>query len=332
MKKAIVPNRVVISRTDSIGDVVLTLPLCVSIKKMYPDCHLMFLAAAYTIPVIAQCEAVDEIIDWSSIKAMPTVAKVAAFRSMNADVFINVFPNKEIASLAKKAKVEFRIGTSHRPFHLLSCNVPVSFTRKKSDLHEAQLNFNLALPIGLELPSFEELKELKVLTAPNVNLKFEPKQPAIIIHPKSQGSAVEWSLKAYSELANKLSGRGINVYVTGTENEGKEFRNAFDWSDGIVDVSGLMSLKELIGFIAQVDLLLACSTGPLHLAGALGVPALGLFSPKKPIHPGRWKPLGLKSETITSRKTCPCKTKECNCIDEIGVDRVFDTITKSLAV
>jgi len=55
-----------------------------------------------------------------------------------------------------------------------------------------------------------------------------------------------------------------------------------------------MTLAELISFISKCDLLLAASTGPLHLAGLTGINTIGLFSKKKPTHAGRWKPLGIR--------------------------------------
>jgi ADP-heptose:LPS heptosyltransferase len=77
-----------------------------------------------------------------------------------------------------------------------------------------------------------------------------------------------------------------------------------------------------------VDTLVACSTGPLHLAGILGKNAIGLFSPKRPIHPGRWKPLGLKTSILVNDENCfACgKRKSCNCIEQISEGRVLDII------
>ncbi len=332
MKKAIVPKRIIISRTDSIGDVVLTLPMCAAIKEKYPDCHLIFLAAAYTVPVLESAACVDEILNWTEISNVPTAQKVEALRECKADVIIHVFPNREVASLAKKARIEFRIGTSHRPYHLLSCNVPVSFTRKKSDLHESQLNFQLALPIGLTVPSFDEVSKGKYI-AQNLDEILAnglEKGKSVILHPKSQGSAVEWPLNNFVDLASRLASAGLKVFVSGTEKEGQTFRDSFNWTERIIDTSGKMSLKELISFIGKADMLVACSTGPLHLAGATGIAALGLFSPKRPIHPGRWKPLGEKSNTLVSREECPCKKEACTCINDITVDQVFTEIASTL--
>ncbi|MCE2742473.1 MAG: hypothetical protein LW701_02705, partial [Fluviicola sp.] len=91
---------------------------------------------------------------------------------MNTEAIVHAFPRKEIAKLAKKAKINFRIGTSHRLFHFLTCNVKVDFTRKNSPYHESQLNFELLRPFGLtSIPSLEEVNEMtKYFVAKNYEL------------------------------------------------------------------------------------------------------------------------------------------------------------------
>jgi ADP-heptose:LPS heptosyltransferase len=46
------PKKIVISRTDSIGDVVLTLPLAGILKEKYPKAKIIFLGNTYTKPII----------------------------------------------------------------------------------------------------------------------------------------------------------------------------------------------------------------------------------------------------------------------------------------
>ena len=318
-------NRIVISRTDSIGDVVLTLPMCQAIKEHYPESHLMFLAADYTIPVIRNCPYIDEHVSWTSISQEPTTNQLEAFRNLQADVFIHVFPRKEISDLAKKVKIKHRIGTSHRSFHLLTCNHRVNFTRKRSNLHESQLNFHLLQPLGIDIPKFERLSAGKYLASNGSNSQFAK---GVILHPKSKGSAMEWPLEKYVELAELLKSE-TKVYVSGTEEEGSFFKTAFKWDDSLIDLSGQFTLSEFQSFVGNQKALIACSTGPLHFAGALGVPAIGIYTQKKPMHPGRWRPLGENSVTVTLQDNCPCK-KSCTCVDSISVSKVHKTVLSYL--
>ena len=328
--------RIIISRTDSIGDVMLTLPMCVWLKNNIPNATLIFLGRGYTQAIVACFSVVDEFIDWKFIENLPTSQRSETLKELKADAIIHVFPNKEIAALARKARIPMRIGTSHRSFHLLSCSHRLNFSRKNSALHESQLNFELLKPLGLTaIPSMEEVMSMtsafkveRCALPDNLAGLLEKNNKTVVLHPKSQGSALEWPLESYLKLANELVAKGYTVYFTGTEQEGDLFRSSLPINDNIIDLTGKLSLKELIYFISQVKNLVACSTGPLHIAGFLGVRAIGLFSPRKPIHPGRWQPIGTNVRVLVFDPNCPiCKRKKsCQCIQEISVDRVLAEI------
>lgn len=326
---------VLISRTDSIGDVVLTLPMCVWIKKTFPASKIIFLGDTYTRPVLECLPEIDEIMEWSTLKQMPDSNKVDLLRSKKIDVCIHVFPRKEIASIIRKAKVPLRIGTSHRSFHLLTCNLRLNFSRKNSDLHESQLNFELLRPFGItELPSLEEISQwmgsfkAKSTELPAA-LEEDLKKPTtkVILHPKSQGSALEWPIEKYEIVANELLKRGYSVYYTGTEQDGVYIRSLIPTHENCRDTTGKLSLDQLIDFISRCDVLLACSTGPLHIAGILGLKTVGLFSPKRPIHPGRWKALGENVHIIVNENPENPKDKTVNnSLEQIESAKVIDTI------
>ena len=76
--------------------------------------------------------------------------------------------------------------------------------------------------------------------------------------------------------------------------------------------------------------MVACSTGPLHIAGICRIQAIGLFSARRPIHPGRWKPLGALSKAIVYDNSCPicAKKKECSCIEKISAETILSEIKK----
>ena len=292
------PKKIVISRTDSIGDVALTLPLAGILKKKYPNAHLIFLGNTYTKPIINCSTSVDEVWEWAEIQKMEDQEQLKWLKSQNIDVFIHVFPRRELARLAKKAKIKHRIGTSHRLYHFLTCNHKPNFTRKNSDLHEAQLNTKLLAPFVITktyslnelsvLANFSKIPEL------NANLKtlLTTGKKNLIFHSKSQGSALEWGVEKFIELATALDQEKFNIFFTGTEQESVFFRNKLPQQNNIIDLSGKMDLNQLIAFISKSDLLVACSTGPLHIAGLSNIYTIGLFTPKKPLHFGRWQPLG----------------------------------------
>ena len=330
------PTKLIISRTDSIGDVLLTLPMCVWLKATFPAITIVFLGRAYTKAVVDRFEVVDEFIDWNTFSKLPSAQKAEVFRELQADVILHVFPSKEIASLAKKAKIPMRIGSARRAYHLLTCTHRLNFTRKKSTLHEAQLNFELLKPFGLlEIPSLQEVTEMtrSFVVAPValpafIQTQLDSATKSVILHPKSQGSALEWPIEKYFLVASELAERGYTVFFTGTETEGKQFTGSIPIHERIVDTTGVLTLEQLIYFISKVHNLVACSTGPLHLAGFTGIRAIGLFSPRKPIHPGRWQALGKNVSILVHDPACPtcAKNKSCTCIQQISVERVMAEI------
>ncbi|MFM7668565.1 MAG: glycosyltransferase family 9 protein [Bacteroidota bacterium] len=336
--KIISPKKIIISRTDSIGDVALTFPMCYWIKQNFPEVKLIYLGKEYTMPVIEGCSVIDKFISWDEIQQMPSSKKLIFFRGLQADTIIHVFPNKDIASLAKKAKITNRIGTSHRIFHFLTCNFRIDFSRKKSNLHEAQLNFELLRPLGLKnIPSWEDISENiaywkveKQELPKEIDEIVHSQKNIVILHPKSQGSAKEWPLENYMKLAEELVANESIVIFTGTVNEGKLFRSKIPTNPSILDTTGKLTLKQLIYLISKSSSLVACSTGPLHIAGLCGVQTIGLFSSKRPIHPGRWRPLGNLSKAIVYDSNCPicAKKKECSCIEKIAVETILAEIKK----
>jgi ADP-heptose:LPS heptosyltransferase len=325
-----------ISRTDSIGDVVLTLPMTAWLKNQYPNCRITFLCRAYTAPIVSKYKAVDQVLILDDFTSKSEKDQVALFKNGAYDCIIHVFPNKAIARLAKKASIPYRIGTSHRTFHWLTCNIRQNFTRKNSPLHEAQLNFELVRPLGLtKIPTWAEINEatqafvVEQTSLPERLIPFTT-EPIICLHPKSQGSAKEWPMSNYIALANILLENNKVVCFTGTENEGQLFRDQIPKHERCFDTTGQLSIDQLCWLITISEGLVACSTGPLHIAGILGKQAIGLFSPKKPIHPGRWRPLGNKSTTLVYDENCvTCQAnKPCNCIEQITPETVLAVICK----
>ncbi|MFZ9029542.1 MAG: glycosyltransferase family 9 protein, partial [Crocinitomicaceae bacterium] len=96
----------------------------------------------------------------------------------------------------------------------------------------------------------------------------------------------------------------------------------------LFDSTGKLTLQELITMIGGANGLVACSTGPLHIAGILDRKAIGIFSPRKPIHPGRWQPLGNESKALVFDQECPnCKKGEdCGCLEDISVKTVLSEL------
>lgn len=317
-------DRILISRIDAIGDVTLTLPMCGYIKSLFPQSTIFFLGRSYTQAVIEACSAIDHFIDHNKLSALSEAEQITRIQSFSLDTVIHVFPNKQLSLLFKKAGVPFRIGTTNRWFHWFSCNKLVRLSRKKSNLHEAELNLRLLGAIGItnfpHLNSFQNYYHFnRFVHLPNKLFDLlSPNKFNLVLHPKSHGSGKEWPLGAYQELIQILPKEKFCIFISGSKNEQPALASWIKTLNAdVIDISGLMNLAELISFFHQADGLVASSTGPLHLAAASGINALGLYPNTRPLHAGRWAPIGKSADYIES---------EDSGLDTISAYQVFQKI------
>ncbi|MDQ2862550.1 MAG: glycosyltransferase family 9 protein, partial [Bacteroidota bacterium] len=292
------PSHILISRTDSIGDVVLTLPVAKFLKDRFPNVKISFLGKTYTRPVIEACIYVDEFINMDDFLNQSIYSEASL-----PDCIIHVFPVKEIAKRAKKLKIPLRIGTTNRLYHWATCNKLIKLSRKNSDLHEAQLNLKLLAPFGIgqdvsckEIEDSFGLERIAPLQKEFADL-IAPGKYNLILHPKSQGNGREWPLENFISLIKSLDKERYSIFISGTEKEQQALQPLFEQVSHLVtDITGKMNLSQFISFIDQCDGLVASGTGPIHIASALGKDAFGIFPPIRPVHPGRWKPIGKRAQ------------------------------------
>lgn len=322
-------KKIILSRTDNLGDVVLTLPMAGWIKKHIPGVRIIFLGKAYTRPLIDRCRHIDQFMDWDEMRGDLSAA-AEKLKSVGADAIIHVFPDKKVSTAAKKAGIPLRIATTGRIYSWLYSNKLVKLTRRRSELHEAQLNIMMLKPLGIpvqvkreDIPDFYGL--VPGPSTPSVAAIPVTGKYRLIIHPKSKGSAREWGTDNFSRFIEMLPADKYEIYVTGTRQEGDLIKDFISRHAGRVnDMTGKFSLDELVSFIASCDGLVAASTGPLHIAAALGKKAIGIYAPMRPIFPVRWAPLGPKAHFLVKDEPCSdCrKSGDCHCIREISPEKV----------
>jgi len=321
-------QHICISRTDAIGDVILTLPLAGIIKKSHPHIRISFLCSEYTCDVVRCSGYVDDIV---------TVNKMSSFYSVySPDMILHIFPSVETARFFYQKKVPYRIGTWGRLHHWLYCNYLVPFSRKNSSLHEAELNTKLLKVTDAIIPDFKSFSSFYGFHLPEDYRIPEDIQkdldgsPYIILHPRSGGSAREWDEKKFVELAYELHRKGYKVVIGGTGKE-KTTLKELPYLPFVYDAMGKLALKQYIALITRSAGLVAASTGPLHIAAMSGVKAAGLFPSLRPIHAGRWAPLGINAKAFRYDETDRCrrcaKSQYCECINRIPVEKILLFLT-----
>lgn len=329
MKKEYFKN-ILICRTDHIGDVVLTLPLAGILKANYPDCNIAFLISNYTEGIVKKSVFVDEIILYEDLQKLEWKDQKECLKKF--DVCLHVFPKIDIVRLIYKVNIPIRIGSSRRWFNWIYCNKLINIKRKRSPLHEAQLNTKILKPlISRTEYSLSELSEFQGLKASNnipdhIKVLLKPDHFKLILHPLSHGNSRNWALENFVNLASELTRQDLQIIITGSPREKLSLDPMFaPLNDKILNLSGRLNLDEFVDLIQYCDGMVVNATGPMHVAAAFGKRVIGLFIPYYTMHPSRWGPVGKHAEYIMMEESCNgCKNDEsCLCIKKIVVNEVI---------
>lgn len=319
-------KNVVISRTDRLGDVILTLPLVSECKRIFSNAKIWFLVSGYSEPLLRNYEDIDELI---FIEDFPDKADLKMFfKEKDINLIIHAFQRPEISSAAYKAGIKYRVGAGAR-WYSITYNKRVSQHRSRCEKNEADYNLDLldAIVDGVKYDkqykfrfSDEEMEKFWV----HANLyNIFSYDKYVIIHPGSGGSAKDLPVEKFARIAERIFDHypEHKIVITGTETE----RILADdiMNEGCINLAGKLTLRELMMLINGCALFLSNSTGPIHIAGALGKDIIGFYPNSKPINATRWGPPGNGASIITP----PEGSDEMNKID---VNRVIDIVKEKL--
>jgi heptosyltransferase-3 len=274
-------------RNDRLGDLILALPTLRALRQRYPEARLGVVVAGATAALFdLYPDAIDVWTDGDESRR-----RLASDRP---DAVLFLFPDRHWAKAARRARVPERIGTLYR-LHAWQFNRRVKVHRRHQGLHEALCNLRTAEPLigEAELVPPHLVVPPAALQAGENLLKqhgLDFGLPLVVIHPGSRGSAWHWPGAHYARLTEELSGAGMRVVVTGGASEAGACQHVAGRTG--ISLAGETDLPTLGAVLSRATLLVVGSTGPMHLAAALGTPVVALFSPLPSHAPDRWGPLG----------------------------------------
>jgi ADP-heptose:LPS heptosyltransferase len=194
--------------------------------------------------------------------------------------------NPLIATFGAKQTAGFFAPSAYRP------NDQTYFPYPKN-MHEVKKWLYLMKVLGiptqdgeLEFPITQE--EEKQFTKIKHRYSLRP-FTYIVIHPGSRSSGRRWDVKKFAQIANALAQQGFSLVLTGSVSETqitKSVKRAI--AAPVIDLTGQTSLGELASLLSQARLLIANDTGVSHIASALRVPSVILFTGSEM---DRWAPL-----------------------------------------
>lgn len=328
-------KRILIARTDRLGDLILTTAIPREIKKKWPDSFVAILLRSYTKAVYENNPYVDEIItdDFTEESRSETFwQKVKELKNYKFTDALMLLPTERLNFMFFWAGIPNRVGVGHRLFQFLAFTkyVKRNFDPLRS---EADYCMDLARKIGVKT---ENLKSEIFLTDTEKHsvIKLKEKWSAggkkiIGIHSTSGNSAPNMPSAEYRNLANMISETGkFKVIITDP-----------DPPDELLNIKNAeyikLPLREFFINIAALDLLISASTGPMHVAGALGIKTLSLFCPLNNCHPDLWGPQGNEAHFILPDENycsinCPGDPHICRFEGNGGIDSkvVFERFIK----
>jgi len=189
----------------------------------------------------------------------------------------------------------------------------------------------LALPAGAPAPAPLPVPELVVpsteIAAWRHRAGVSSARPLIALAPGAVGPAKRWPAASYAELARQLVAQGFAVVVLGGPDEKPIASEIARHDPDIRDLTG-SDLRNAILALAAATAAVSNDSGLLHVAAALGTPAIGIFGPTSPWHWAPLNPLAGVIEAATELACRPCHKPVCRlrhhrCMRDVQPDQVL---------
>ncbi len=335
--------KILVTRTDRLGDLVLTLPVFEALKTACPAWEIHAMVAPGAVPLVENDPHLARVWTWrddlSAAEAGALSGEVAA-EGFTAAVMIQY--RRELAKMLREAGIARRYGPWSKWSSWIHLNRGQRQNRSGGGHHEMEFNLQLAErllrdeghtasnPLGPRL----YLNAAQQQLARDFRAEYGAEK-LVFLHPGSGGSALDWEPERFATVANVLAAEaGRKVFITGAGPDAGIVADVVMHLQPTVTVLlDKFVLRDFLAVLAAADLFIGPSTGPLHLAAALGVPTLGLYPPVRTMHPDRWGPRSFVNpapRNLMPELDCParrlCRLERCehyNCLNELRVEAVL---------
>ncbi len=340
-------KRILITRTDRIGDLVLSTPVFEAIKRSYPDAKIYVIVLPGNADVLLGNPYIDEVFLYDKRgkhkSIISTIAFARSIRKYKFDLAIHLHPTNRAHMISFFAGIPIRVGYNR--------NYGLLLTHKIADLkhegrkHESVYNFDLLKFVGIEEP-VNPLRPFFPISGENADsfnniLQYEKigLSKFFVVFPGASCCSKKWSLKNFVEVTRTLINKyGYKVVVIGGEGElelARTFSSNIN-SQQVVNLVAKLSLKELGVLFSRADFMISNDSGPAHIASCLDLPLVTIFGRNDAgLSPIRWKPLGKRSYFLHEDPGCTkCLAHNCDksfmCLSKIKPANVLEVVEKSI--
>ena len=339
--------KVVINRSDALGDLLLTLPVAGKIKSAHPDAKIAFIISEKCRGLLENHPWVDEI--WSLEREIPSFRRLfQRLRGFSPSVYLHVGGRVMPSLCAWLLRIRVRGGLLSKWWSFFFLNQGVRQSRSRQGGHERDYNLELLKPLGMKVEKGENYCPRLYLRGDEV-VDFRKELGIlgfsggmVVIHPGMSGHTVNWPSLHYAKLVEVLERRhpGEYVYVFGGTPADEAYmapvRHYFQGEkrERIFFYDGsCKGLRHYMGLLSQASCVVAPSTGITHIANALGVGQIGLYGPIEVQSARRWGPCrqGERVKVLVPSVNCPeyasCAGSRCveyDCMERVTPEKVAE--------
>ena len=335
-------KRILIIRTDRIGDVALSTPVIKTLRGVYPDAYISFMVRPYARDIVEKNPYLDEVIIYDKYGRHKNFISTLIFgiglRRKRFDTVLILHPTNRAHIIAFLAGIPERIGYDRRlPFLLTKSLKDEKYRGQK---HELEYTLDVLGRMGISefdrsifIPVSKEDEFLVDYRLSENGL--EDKDCIITIHPSSSCPSKRWPLENYAALMKRIKAKyncGI-VVVSGPDEKNQVLELLrLAGPDTFLDLAGSTSIGELAALLKKSSVFISNDSGPVHISVGVGTPCIVVFGRKQPgLSPQRWGPRGRNDIVLHKDVGCSaCLAHNCKnnfkCLREITVDEVFDAV------
>lgn len=336
-------RKILLIRTDRMGDVVVTSPVYPALKKRFPNLYLTVMVSKENEDLVRGNPFIDEVITYdkkgeegSWLGAYQFAKKL---KKKNYDIAIHFHPRSRNYWITYFAEIPVRIGYKLKNYKLLTHVHP--YNKPEGKKHEAEYNFDLLKLIQVECP-----EALELLVPFNEEFKASVEHYLsnfgryAAINPSASSISRIWPAAYFAQVADLLFERyGLTIILIGGASDDRYSKDVIKHMNApYINLTGKLRVGALPWLFKKVQFLLSNDTGPVHVAGALGTPCLAIFGRiMTGLGPSRWRPLGINSRYIQKEVGCvTCLADDCEinfrCLKWLTPYEVFDLIAKEEAL
>lgn len=332
-------QKILVTRTDRLGDLVLSTPVFEALRRHFPKAHLACLTFLQNRAVVEGNPHLNEVILYdkqgSERSWWGNFRFAKRLQQKHFDAVIHLHPTNRMHLVSWLASIPVRIG--YRKKNGWTLTHALEDRKAEGAKHEAEYNFDLLKFLGVEAPPVLKthfpLRERDRVSLNNLlqNLGFDPEEPYVVLNPSASCPSKIWPPDRFALLADRIQEKfGHSVALIGS---------ALDrpFSEGVrnfavrplMDLTGRLTLGMLGWFLKNARVLISNDSGPVHVARAVGTPAVSIFGRNLAgLSPRRWGPLGKEARVVHREVACPvCLAHNCRinflCLDVIPAEEVL---------